>query len=346
MGLIIAASGYNAVTPDIPVIPKFDGKGTHTGYLKQSNVKYFGQGMHLVFPSPSSSLTFGVSLDVYSNSGGWLWTDSMNGASFASLRDTSGNFVAGLLTYGDPGGNDDVQVALAYQDTVNGLTVGSKFSFAQMFSPTADIFANISFAVNRGSNGAMALYANGVEQYTLPFANGVSLSDIGELFFLEHPVWVGSESGGYKNIIVSTANLQGSEFHFQRPSAEGIDTDGQNFVLANADSDIPSDTAPAFTLAADGDRQSVMVPSRTLANQDALGLTFSVSAEKGRSSVLSGIKLYLTIAGTRYYSPTLLLDNTLSRYSYTWSNNPATGAEWLKSELEDATIEYGVEAVA
>jgi hypothetical protein len=155
-----------------------------------------------------------------------------------------------------------------------------------------------------------------------------------------------SIAGGFNSyvageVVQTTPTLNTvSEMGF--PASNGADTGGTG-TYADVDEQNFSDSDfVAFSAA--GQHQSFKAAARTLTDKIVTGVTASCRAwyEAGGATQ---IKPYLTIGGTRYYGPTLALTLVPAGYQYTWTTNPATGIAFTQAQANDATMEWGWEAV-
>lgn len=102
--------------------------------------------------------------------------------------------------------------------------------------------------------------------------------------------------------------------------------------------------ATQIVLGTAGHKHAFTSPARTQTKSSVLGV--SVSALLSGDSETDQARFYITIGGTRYYGTPFTLSVAKKGYQYTWPTNPATGLEWTPTDANDATLEWGVEAVA
>lgn len=127
------------------------------------------------------------------------------------------------------------------------------------------------------------------------------------------------------------------------PSTAGTDTGGTG-TNADITETVTSDaTFVEFTTA--GQKRSGKNAARTYTGT-VKGVTVSGRLMRVDATGPQQAKPYVLIGGTRYYGTTYALTTAFADYSYTWQTNPATGVAWLVSEINDANLEIGWEAVA
>ncbi len=54
----------------------------------------------------------------------------------------------------------------------------------------------------------------------------------------------------------------------------------------------------------------------------------------------AGVKFFINVGGTKYYSDEIFLSTTPQWYSWSWQNNPATGVAWTPAALNSITAGY------
>lgn len=124
------------------------------------------------------------------------------------------------------------------------------------------------------------------------------------------------------------------------PSTLGSDADGVGNVTDVNEAVIDNNTFISFTAA--GQRGSFKAAARSLSNE-VLGVTVATRLRRKDDTSPTQAKLYLKLAGVRYYSGMITLTLGYRNYQYTWNVNPATSAAWTPSEANDANLEWGVE---
>lgn len=156
-------------------------------------------------------------------------------------------------------------------------------------------------------------------------------------------------AGGFNSdigheIVQDTPTLS-TNCEIKPPTSDGTDVDGGAGEWADQD-EAPYSDADATVLDTTGKRQSFKAAARTLTQATVVGVTVSVRAWYEAGGGPTKIKPYLKISGVRYYGPTFTLDLVAKGYQYTWALNPATGALFTAAQANDATLEWGWEAVA
>lgn len=128
------------------------------------------------------------------------------------------------------------------------------------------------------------------------------------------------------------------------PATDGTySTDGTGVVTDVNES--PVNNATFISMDTAGQRRSFKAAARTLTNE-VKGVTITGRIRLGDSGAPTKMKPFLLIGGTRYYGTTFTLTLGYLNYQYTWNSNPSTGVAWTPSQVNDANLEWGWEAVA
>lgn len=164
-------------------------------------------------------------------------------------------------------------------------------------------------------------------------------------------VFAGCPAGGpatiFSALFVADSNGDTSYVYNNVANTNGADTGGTgdfNSVSNNGGSNYD---ATFVSLNTAGLRRSFRnTAARNYDNRGVRAVSISARLRRGATGPTRAT-LYLTIGGTRYYHPNVqLLTTSFESYTFVWETNPATGAPWLASEVQAATLEWGVESVA
>lgn len=128
------------------------------------------------------------------------------------------------------------------------------------------------------------------------------------------------------------------------PNANGADVDGSGTYSSLTGSGSTYDQS-FISLPATGNRRSVKnSANRNYGARGIVAMGFSARLRCGETGPTQ-CRAYLTIGGVRYYLPTRTLTTSFEPYTFVWPLNPATGAAWLTADAQNASLEYGIEAV-
>lgn len=98
-------------------------------------------------------------------------------------------------------------------------------------------------------------------------------------------------------------------------------------------------------LTATGQQRAWLAAARTFTRL-IKGVTMSGRILRVDATGPQSVKPYVKIGATRYYGTTYALTTGFLQYQYTWVLNPSTGVAWTTAQANDATLEFGWEAVA
>lgn len=225
-------------------------------------------------------------------------------------------------------------IAVDYWNGGSWVTLASAVTFASGTLQALDLLVTVNSA-----SGSAALLVNG----SVITSGSADLSGISAITKARLK-GVGTTNGcTWNEVVVADASTVGWSSELEAPTADGSDTDGTG-TYADVDEAVNSDL-DYVALAAAGERRSFTSPARTQTSGAVKSVTASARCKRDASGP-QNMRFYLTISGTRYYSPTIALTAGFDGYSYSWSLNPATSAAWLSAAAEAAGLNWGVEAVA
>ena len=211
--------------------------------------------------------------------------------------------------------------------------IGSSWAWANNTRYTLDI------KITLGVSGGVEVYWNNSLQ-TSGSASLTAYANLRSFRLLTHATGGGAHWSQVQIADVSTLNHNVFTF---TPSTAGTDTDGTGAIGDVTETVTNDATYVEFTAA--GNKRSGKTAARSLT-----GTVKSVSVT-GRLMRVDATgpqraKPYVLIGGTRYYGTTFTLTTAFADYFYVWETNPATGLAWTTSDVNDANLEVGWEAVA
>lgn len=261
--------------------------------------------------------------------------DTDNNPRIVEVRNSSD--VPMLRLYGASDGNIG---QFQYWNGTTWVQIGSSWTYA----PYGNVALEVAIKITCGSPGTATLFFNGTQMATGSI--GATMANFQSLVMSNADDSGGTLTNTYSEIIFSNtpASMIGSAVETEAPTGNGADsTDG---IGAYTDiDDVATNDADVLIFTAAGQRRSFTSPARTGTLGAVLGISVAARAIRG-SSGPTKIKFYLTISGTRYYSPDISLTLGFSGYQYTWAVNPATSLAWTSTDANAATLEWGIEAVA
>lgn len=158
---------------------------------------------------------------------------------------------------------------------------------------------------------------------------------------------VGGSSTIFSAIFVSDSGGDTSYVYNNVANANGADVGGTGDFNSVSNTSGSTYDSTFVSLNTAGLRRSFRnTAARNYDNRGVRAVSISARLRRGTTGPTRAT-LYLTIGGTRYYHPNVqLLATSFESYTFVWETNPATGAPWLASEVQAASLEWGVEAVA
>lgn len=148
----------------------------------------------------------------------------------------------------------------------------------------------------------------------------------------------------FSEYAMSDTTLVGHRTKVVGADANGAETDGSGAYTDINEQNI--NYSDFWALPTAGDARSVKASARTLTNPAFKGVSVTGTLMRVDASGPQNAKPFLRISGTNYYGDTFALTTGWLNYQYVWQLNPATTAAWTASEVNDATMEWGWEAVA
>jgi hypothetical protein len=255
-----------------------------------------------------------------------------NGFRLWAVMNSSGQILAQIVC---------VSGAAQFQvwDGVALVNVGATFGYVG-----AGAKGRFDIHVLGGNPGQIDVYGGAPGSQALQLSTTGNYSSVVNMVRIYHEP--ASIAGGFwtevAHEIVQTTPTLNATSEVEPPTSNGADVDGTG-TYTNVDESSYSDT-DYINFTAAGQHQSFKSAARTGTQAIVLGVTISCRAwyEAGGPTQ---IKPYIKIGGTRYYGSTFALTLTAKGYQYTWQTNPATSAAFTVTEVNDATLEWGWEAV-
>lgn len=204
---------------------------------------------------------------------------------------------------------------------------------------SAGVLYTLDLKVVCGASGSFEFYVGG-SLFTSGSASMTSVNNINK-FMLSNFAGT-NQATRISEVIARDTTTIGMRLESETATGNGADIDGVGGFgdideLATSDSDVK-------LLPTSGNRASFTSPARTQGGVGQKVYAVTVTARAFSDSNQS-IKFYLTIGGTRYYSPPQLLAGVITGYQYSWETNPATGSTWAMSAAQAANLEWGYEVV-
>lgn len=161
-------------------------------------------------------------------------------------------------------------------------------------------------------------------------------------FYNTNPGATAGNSPHISQLVIADTSTISWKAQSKPATSNGTDVDGTGGFTEISEAVL--DDAAILTLANAGQHSSVKSAARAVpVNYVVKGLTVTARAKCGATGPTQ-MKFYVTIGGTRYYSPAITLTTTFAPYQYTWELDPSTGTTWTKTAVEDATLQWGFEA--
>lgn len=266
---------------------------------------------------------------------GWylLWGDGVTGAAgtgrlCCELQDSSGVGQVALL----------------------GTSTTALYNIGLWNGASYDILGSANAGVGNAGWWNLAVTGIGTSGGTVIFQlNGITLAEFTSQDFtgfsdIQYVHWgfMGGRSDA-SEFGIGNGTMVGHRTKTVVANANGAETDGTGSYTDVNESGI--NYSNFWELPTAGDARSVKSSARTLTNPAFDGVTVSGTLMRVDASGPQQAKPFLRIGGTNYYGDTYALTTGWLQYQYTWLLNPATTAEWTASEVNDATMEWGWEAV-
>lgn len=245
-----------------------------------------------------------------------------------------------ILTLLDSSGNAFVRITLPSNGLLqaqywNGsawTNIGSTWAFTLNTNYYLDVHVTL------GASGGVEIFWNG----SLVTSGSASLTAYSNLRTFQLRSNTASVSTFWSQIQVADVSTVNHSIATFVPSTAGTDTDGTG-TNANMTEAVTSD-ATYVELTAAGQKRSGKNSARAYTGT-VRGVTVGGRLMRVDATGPQKAKPYVLISGTRYYGTTYTLTTGFADYSYTWQTNPATGVEWTASDINDADLEMGWEAV-